>query len=76
MVEKACAYIVLEAKEEFNFSEMEAFLKKQGIAPFKIPERLEIIDNIPLVGGIKMDKKRLKEDIKNKLRQEVTRESC
>lgn len=76
MVEKACAYIVLEAKEEFNFSEMEAFLKEQGIAPFKIPERLEIIDNIPLVGGIKMDKKRLKDDIKNKLRQEVTRESC
>jgi len=71
MVEKACAYVVPEEKEEFSFSEMGTFLKEQGIAPFKIPERLEIIDNMPLVGGIKVDKKRLREDIEKKLRHEV-----
>lgn len=70
MGEKACAYVVLNAGEQFSFSEMKLFLQEQGIAPFKIPERLEIIDDLPLVGGIKVDKKRLRQDIEAKLKQE------
>jgi 2,3-dihydroxybenzoate-AMP ligase len=42
-------------------------MKNHGIAAFKIPERLEIIDNLPLVGGIKVDKKQLRKDIEAKL---------
>jgi len=70
MLEKACAYVVLEPGEEFGFSDMKLFLKEQGIASFKIPERLEVIDDMPLVGGIKVDKKQLREDIEAKLRQD------
>ena len=70
MVEKACAYVVLKPGEKFGFSEMQLFLKKQGIAPFKIPERLEVINSMPLVGGIKIDKKQLRQDIEAKLREE------
>jgi 2,3-dihydroxybenzoate-AMP ligase len=50
---------------------MKLFLKEQGIAPFKIPERLEVIDDMPLAGGIKVDKKQLREDIEARLRQEA-----
>ncbi|WP_455463315.1 hypothetical protein, partial [Candidatus Hodarchaeum mangrovi] len=45
-------------------------MKDQGIAAFKIPERLEIIDELPLAGGIKVDKKQLRQDIEDRLREE------
>ncbi len=72
MGEKACAYIVPKAGEKVYFSEMTSYLKNEGIALFKIPERLEIIDDLPLAGGIKVDKKRLRQDIESKLRREGT----
>ena len=70
MGEKACAYVVLKPGEKSDLSEMVSFLKNQGIAAFKLPERLEIIEDLPLAGGIKVDKKRLREDIKKKLERE------
>jgi non-ribosomal peptide synthetase component E (peptide arylation enzyme) len=71
MGEKACVYIVPKSGEEISFSEMVLFLKDQGIASFKIPERLEFIEDLPLAGGIKVDKKLLRQDIENKLKREV-----
>ena len=70
MGERACAYIVLRSGGKFSFADMERFLKDQGIAPFKIPERLEIIDDMPFAGGLKVDKNQLRQDIRDKLRQE------
>jgi non-ribosomal peptide synthetase component E (peptide arylation enzyme) len=70
MGEKACAYAVIMNGESLSFSDMVLFMKSLGIAPFKIPERLEIIDDLPLAGGIKVDKKQLRLDIEAKLRQE------
>jgi len=70
MGEKACAYVVPKPGEKFNFPEMASYLKDEGMAPFKIPERLEIIDDLPLAGGIKVDKKRLRQDIERKLKRE------
>jgi non-ribosomal peptide synthetase component E (peptide arylation enzyme) len=71
MGEKACAYVVLKPGEKFDFSDMVLFLKEQGIAPFKIPERLEVIDDLPLSGGMKVDKKQLRHDIEVKLRRDT-----
>ena len=76
MLEKACAFVVLKAEEELGFSEIKIFLRNQGIAPFKISERLEIIHSLPLVGGIKVDKKRLRQDIETKLKQEMDQDGC
>jgi len=70
MGEKACAYAVIMNGESLSFSDMVLFIKGLGIAPFKIPERLEIIDDLPLAGGIKVDKKQLRLNIEAKLRQE------
>jgi non-ribosomal peptide synthetase component E (peptide arylation enzyme) len=69
MGERVCAYVVLKSREEFSFSEMVQFMRDQGIASFKIPERLEITNDLPLVGGIKVDKKRLRQDIETELRR-------
>ncbi len=70
MGERICAYIVLKPGETFSFSEMVQFMRVQGVAAFKIPERLEIIDELPLAGGMKVDKKRLRQDLEGRLREE------
>jgi 2,3-dihydroxybenzoate-AMP ligase len=68
MGEKTCAYVVLKGDKNLCLSDVVNFMKDQGIAPFKIPERLEIIDDLPLAGGIKVDKKQLRLDIEAKLK--------
>ena len=71
MGEKACAYVVPMKGETFTFDEMISFLKQKNIAPFKMPERLELIDTFPTVAdGYKVDKKVLRQDIAQKLGKE------
>lgn len=71
MGEKACAYVVPIEGKAFTFKDMISFLKSKDIAPFKLPERLEIVDALPMVGGgQKLDKKALEKDIAEKLKVE------
>jgi len=70
--EKACAYVVPKANQTFSFDDMVSFLKEKGIAGFKLPERLEVIDKMPMVAeGQKVDKKTLMADIAAKLKSEA-----
>jgi non-ribosomal peptide synthetase component E (peptide arylation enzyme) len=70
MGEKACAYLVLKPGETMSFDEMTSFLKSKALAPFKLPERLEILDHFELVSDQKVDKKVLRRDIQQKLERE------
>lgn len=71
MGEKACAYVVSMKGETFTFDEMVSFLRQKNIAPFKLPERLELMDEFPTVAdGYKVDKKVLRQDIAQKLSKE------
>lgn len=71
MGERACAYAVPRQGQDFTFEEMTSFLKGKGIAPYKLPERLEIIGSLPMVAeGQKVDKKTLEKDIEDKLKGE------
>jgi len=69
MGEKGCAYIVLKKGEIFTFDEMKSFLQSKKIAPYKIPERLEIIDELPMK-NFKVVKAALREDVAKKLKAE------
>ncbi len=72
MVEKQCAYVIPKRGETFTAEEMVSFLKSRKMANYKLPERLEIVTEFPLVAaGIKVDKMRLEEDIANKLKREA-----
>ena len=72
MGEKACAYVQLKPGKNLTFKEMGKFLTDQDIALYKIPERLELIDVMPTVGGgAKTDKKVLQKDIADKLKSEA-----
>ncbi len=46
--ERACAVVACRSAEEpLSFEEMGAFLKKQGLMLQKVPERLELVDELP-----------------------------
>ncbi|MCZ7385585.1 MAG: hypothetical protein O8C63_12675 [Candidatus Methanoperedens sp.] len=71
MGERACAFIVPKKGRSVVLEEMVSFLKAKGIATFKIPERLEIVDNLPWVAdGQKVDKKVLSKQIAEKIAAE------
>jgi non-ribosomal peptide synthetase component E (peptide arylation enzyme) len=70
MGERACAYVVLRPGKGLAFDEMIAFLKEQGAGVLLLPERLELVSTLPETGVGKIDKKALRKDIEEKLRQE------
>jgi non-ribosomal peptide synthetase component E (peptide arylation enzyme) len=71
MGERACAFIVPKKGQSMTTEEMTSFLKTKGIAPFKIPERLEVVDRLPWVAdGQKVDKKVLAKQIAEKVAAE------
>jgi len=71
MGQRACAFVVPQPGEKFTFDEMIFFLREKKVASYKLPERLEWIKEIPVVGGgQKVDKKRLVAMITEKLRAE------
>ena len=61
--EKMCACIVLKDNSSLSFSELIEFLKGKEIAKFKLPERLEIFDDLPVSTFGKVSKKKLAERI-------------
>jgi len=71
MGERACAYVIPRAGQEFTFEEMVDFLKKKKLAMFKLPERLEVVDEFPAVGDSgKVNKEALKKEIAAKVARE------
>ena len=69
MGEKACAYVIPKAGRTVTFEGMVDFLKEKRLAMYKLPERLEIVEEFPTVGDSgKVDKKALKEDIAEKIK--------
>ena len=71
--EQTCAYLVLRARRRPRPGRRSAaYLDERGVARFKWPERLEIVDALPVTNVGKVDKKRLRDDIAAKLAQEST----
>jgi non-ribosomal peptide synthetase component E (peptide arylation enzyme) len=71
MGERACAFVTLKEGETLTFDEMIDFLKTKKIAPFKLPERLEVLEALPLVGESgKIDNKAMVKMITEKLKEE------
>jgi len=69
--EKACAFVVPHAGQTLAFDELVAFLRAQQIASFKLPERLEVVDELPTSPVGKILKSRLRETITARLAAEA-----
>jgi len=54
--ERVCACVVLAAGRALAFDEMVARLRAEGLATYKLPERLEILDALPMTASGKTQK--------------------
>ena len=68
--ERMCAYIIPRRGKSLALPELAAFLMEQEIAKHKLPERLEIVDELPLSPFGKVSKKDLTERITQRLKAE------
>jgi non-ribosomal peptide synthetase component E (peptide arylation enzyme) len=57
--EKACAFVVSRASESLVLDELTAMLEEHGIAKYKWPERLELVEELPMTASGKVQKFKL-----------------
>ena len=65
--ERTCVYVVPKPEETIDLESVVKFMKEQGVAVYKLPERLEIVNQIPRNPVGKVMKRQLREDIKQKI---------
>lgn len=69
--EKGCAFVLTRGHQKLAFDELIEFLKtERHIATFKLPERLELIEEFPMTKVGKIDKKELRSMIRETLQKE------
>ncbi len=74
--EKACAFIIPKPGERSpTVGELGSFLVKQGLAKFKLPERMEEIAEFPVTRVGKVDKQALRRMISDRLAREQSGKS-
>jgi 2,3-dihydroxybenzoate-AMP ligase len=65
--EKLCLYITVKPGTEVTLEQMQQMLRETGVAAFKIPERLVVVDELPATKVGKINKKELRADIAERL---------
>lgn len=63
--ERACAFVVLRPGEHIDLPAIVAFMKSHRVAVHYIPERLEILDALPVTPSGKVQKFRLRDALRN-----------
>ena len=70
MGEKACAFVTLAPGAALSLEGLARFLAERGLARFKLPERVEIIEAMPLTNVGKIKKAELKRAIESRIAAE------
>jgi 2,3-dihydroxybenzoate-AMP ligase len=65
--ERLCLFVTLQGAGGLELERVRRFMTEQGLAAFKLPERLEVIDSMPLTKVGKIDKRALRESIADTL---------
>ena len=69
--ERVCAFIKPKPDRVITFEDIITFLKSKNTSVLYLPERVEIVSEIPLTPVGKIDKKKLREDIRVKIEAET-----
>jgi 2,3-dihydroxybenzoate-AMP ligase len=69
--ERSCAYVIPAPGARPTLADLAAYLTQEGLAKFKLPERLELVDEFPLSPFGKVSKKDLAERIKRQVEAEM-----
>lgn len=67
MGEKVCAFVVTKNGESLTLEEVVDYLAQHQIAKYKYPERLELVDELPMTASGKIQKYLLREKLKIQL---------
>lgn len=74
--EKACAYVVLEhSANSLRLADLAVFMQGQDVAKHKIPERLEVVRELPRTASGKVKKEELRKDAAEKVALAACRKS-
>jgi non-ribosomal peptide synthetase component E (peptide arylation enzyme) len=74
--ERVCVYVaVRENCAVPTLEQLAGHMKAIGLAKFKWPERVEVIDTLPLTRIGKVDKAKLREDLRQRLAETTTVEA-
>ncbi|MDR7083889.1 2,3-dihydroxybenzoate-AMP ligase [Arthrobacter ginsengisoli] len=65
--ERLCLYITVKPGSEVTLQIIQQLLRETGVAAFKIPERLVVVDELPVTKVGKINKKDLRADIARRL---------
>ncbi len=68
--EKVCAFVKPSKGAAITLEDILSYLRRQKVSVLFFPERLETVEELPLTPVGKVDKKRLREIIQEKLRRE------
>ena len=68
--EKVCAFVITREGHSLTLGELVGFLQRKEIATFKLPERLEIVQEFPLSPFGKVSKRDLVEIVTRRLEHE------
>ena len=68
--ERVCVYVVLRGSDTLELSELADHLLARGCGKELLPERLEIVDALPMASGGKVAKGELRDDIRRRLAEE------
>jgi 2,3-dihydroxybenzoate-AMP ligase len=68
--ERVCAFIKPRRGEQVVFEEIISYLKEKKTSVLYLPERIEVVEEMLLTNVGKIDKKQLREGIKEKLKKE------
>jgi 2,3-dihydroxybenzoate---[aryl-carrier protein] ligase len=71
--ERACAFVTLRPGATLDLERMREFLAARGLARYKWPERLEVIDSMPLTHVGKVKKAELQREIEGRIDREYRR---
>ena len=71
-LERVCAFVVPAPDCSPTLEELCTFLLDRGLAKFKLPERLELVDDLPLTGIQKVSKVELRARIAARLEEEAS----
>jgi 2-hydroxy-7-methoxy-5-methyl-1-naphthoate---CoA ligase len=70
--ERVCVYAALRSGATLTLGELRASMEEVGVARYKLPARLVVVDALPTTGVGKIDKKALRSDIAGRLAAEAT----
>lgn len=65
--ERVCLYVAPQPGRQVSLGDVRALMERAGVAHFKLPERLEVVDELPVTPVGKVNKKALRADIARRL---------